>query len=488
MSATPPPPSYAKQVPTVTIQTTRERSGSGDSTLKSPRTARFAEATAVYSPIEPSQASNPFRDPPTNHYKPQPQVSDVGFGFMSRPGHESVEMEETDTKYLAPITPGLKSAMKSPGMAPRNLEAMLSPTFREEEKLEKIEKVNDKEQARDLKSKVRVRWAKFIMRGVNFGCSLIVLAMLATTFSIFNATRALPKRNGLPAWAPQTPIWPQILLLSIASISLVLCIFIFYQYWKGGHRRAEKVAVYFTTFTVAFFVVSIVMWAVGAAVLNQSRNNGQGQDIWGWSCKDNKRKQLFEEDVNYSLICRLQNWSLICCIIEVVIEVVTIAIYGITFYRYYSKRRLRKTMAARDRARSDLYLAQLKMQSAPNTPGLPNGLLSPRDGGWRPPQGFDSYNNDLESGLDEKSEGGRFITVNERKIAEPKPFTLAPAPVKKSAKFDNSSETSSPIVPATPTTVVHAPVAAAPGETQYAQVAIPGAYAPMSPAFAPAQR
>jgi len=425
---------------------------------------------------------------------PQPQISDIGFGFMSKPGHESVEVEETDHRYLAPMTPKtpLKSALKSPGAAPRNMDAILSPTFKEEKVLEKYEKINDKEQARDLKSKIRVRWAKFIMRFVNFGCSLIVLSMLATTFSIFNATKSLPPRNNLPSWAPTTPIWPQILLLCISCLSLFLCVIIFWQYGKGGHKRAEKVAVYYTTFTVAFFVFSIVMWVVGATVLNQSRNNGGGQDIWGWSCKENKRKQLFQNDVPYALICRLQNWSLICCIIEVVIEVITIAIYGITFYRYYSKRRLRKTMAARDRARSDLYLAQLKMQSAPNTPGLPNGLLSPRDGGWCPPQGFDSYNEDRDmengnAGMSEK-DGSRFVTVDERKIASPKPFTLQAPPLKKSKLDTVSSANSSPVVPPTPT-IVNDHVPAAPGETQYAQVAIPGAYqATMSPGFGPTQR
>lgn len=158
MSNIPQPPPYSKDIPTVTIS--RERSDSlALVTLKSPRTARFAEATAVYSPIEPSQSSNPFRDPPTNHYKPQAQVSDVGFGYVNeRASALTVEIEETDEKYLRPMTPKtplgapLKSALKSPGTAPRNLEAMLSPTFREEEVLEKVEKHTDKEQAKDLVS------------------------------------------------------------------------------------------------------------------------------------------------------------------------------------------------------------------------------------------------------------------------------------------------------------------------------------------------
>lgn len=132
---------------TVTI----ERRNTDDSeTRKTPRSARFAEATSVYSPVDAPKA--PF-DYPTNHYKPQPQVSDVGLSYVA-----AVEMEETDRRYLPPPTPrtqgALKSAMKSPGAPPRTPGAasILSPTFREEQKLEKHEASTDKEQAKDLVS------------------------------------------------------------------------------------------------------------------------------------------------------------------------------------------------------------------------------------------------------------------------------------------------------------------------------------------------
>lgn len=149
-----------KAKPTVIL--TRPRTASEDSlTLKTPRTARFAEATTVYSPIEPSERSqNPFADPPTNHYYPQSQPSDIGFGYLKEQ-NVSVEMEETDNsnKYLPPPTPGmeplrspLKSAMKSPGAAPRNMSTILSPTFREEQVLEKEEEKTEKEQEQDLVS------------------------------------------------------------------------------------------------------------------------------------------------------------------------------------------------------------------------------------------------------------------------------------------------------------------------------------------------
>lgn len=134
-----------------TVTTTVEKRTSRDSlappSVKSPRTARFAEATSVHSPID---ARSPFADPPTNHYRPQAQISDVGFGYV-----QSVEMEETDTRYLPPPTPKtpLKSALKSPGALPRTpgQETMiLSPTFREEQMLEKQEVQTEREQAKDL--------------------------------------------------------------------------------------------------------------------------------------------------------------------------------------------------------------------------------------------------------------------------------------------------------------------------------------------------
>lgn len=127
---------------------TLEKRNSKDSLApenKTPRIARFAEATSVYSPIDPPRSPLEY---PTNHYRPQPQVSDVGFGYV-----QSVEMEETDRKYLPPPTPKtpLKSALKSPGAPPRTTETMiLSPTFREEQELEKREEMTEKEQQKDL--------------------------------------------------------------------------------------------------------------------------------------------------------------------------------------------------------------------------------------------------------------------------------------------------------------------------------------------------
>lgn len=317
--------------------------------------------------------------------------------------------------------------------------------------------------------------------------------MLSTTFSIFNATKSLPPRNNLPVWATGNKPWPQIVVLIISCISLAFAVIIMYLYWRGGHNRAQKTAVYYTLFSVGFFMFSTVMWLVGAGVLHGSKATGNGQDIWGWSCKDNKRRQLFESDVHYALVCRLQNWSLLCCIIEVVVEVITISIYAVIFYRFYSKNRLRKSMDARDRARSDLYLAQLRTQSAPNTPGYA-ASQTPRSARFPTMDSKSAYANEYAVAEDGNSPV-QYAAISPVPQA-PSPFKLQAPPIKihhatpkerQDGFEDAPSMSSRSPPPPEPQERFNEHVEAAPGEQTYDAVPIPGAYAsPLtSPAFQP---
>jgi hypothetical protein len=406
----------------------------------------------------------------------QAQPADVGFGYINGDSHrESVNMPMT------PKSP-LKSALRVPGTPARKFDNPLSPTFREEEILDKREKDTEKEQARDLGIKMRVRMAKFALRGVGFSCALIIIAMLSSSFAIFRATTSLAPQNGLPPWAPNTPIWPQVTVLVAACISLAACILIFVGYCRGGHARAEKVGVYYTLFACGYFIFSMLMWAASAGIMQVTRNNNDNKDMWGWACVENHRADLYSDKVDYKLVCRLQNWTLICIIIEIVIDVISVTLYSVVFYRYYTKRRLTKSMDMRDRARSDLYLAQLRTQSAPNTPGF--GPKSPAFSQYAmsprlPPSQFKSLSDISESPVDNRSP-----------IVEPpsaftstsptKPFVLQAPPVKAPSATPKLGQGSfrSPTEPKPSSDFnfnEHGPVA--PGEQQYAAVPIPGAYA-----------
>ena len=135
----------------VTVRPRTSSSSSSGLSIKTPRTARFAEATSVNSPIGPTTAGrSPFANPipTTQHLMPQPQPSDVGFGYMAE---NQASKHSSFPGVEVPLTPHspLKSALKPPG-TPGRLANPLSPTFDEEQILEKHEAHAEKENAKDL--------------------------------------------------------------------------------------------------------------------------------------------------------------------------------------------------------------------------------------------------------------------------------------------------------------------------------------------------
>lgn len=130
--------------------------------------------------------------------------------------------------------------------------------------------------------------------------------MLSSSFTIFNSTKTLAAKNSLPAWASNTNIWPQCLTLAASCLSLLICILVFIGYCRGGHKRAEKVGVYYTLFAVGWFIVSMVIWVLAIGILQHAKSSSSNKDMWGWSCVQNTRHDLFKDQVDYSLVCRLQ--------------------------------------------------------------------------------------------------------------------------------------------------------------------------------------
>jgi hypothetical protein len=79
------------------------------------------------------------------------QPSDVGFGYIA---DTSASRHASGVDEAPPLSPALrsplKSALKSPGTPRRNFENVLSPTFREEQMLEKYEQKSTNHNAKDL--------------------------------------------------------------------------------------------------------------------------------------------------------------------------------------------------------------------------------------------------------------------------------------------------------------------------------------------------
>lgn len=138
--------------PVSVVRSIRTNSESSTSSgISTPRKTRFAEATSVDSPVAgPGEHRSPFADPKVstmsaNEHKP----SDVGFGYIA--DNSPVEQHATIPQSYGPGGQPLKSALKTPGTAARLINP-LSPTFREEQMLEREEEKTEKQQANDLVS------------------------------------------------------------------------------------------------------------------------------------------------------------------------------------------------------------------------------------------------------------------------------------------------------------------------------------------------
>ena len=183
---------------------------------------------------------------------------------------------------------------------------------------------------------------------------------------------------------------------------------------------------------------------------------------------------------------------------------ISIVLYSVVFYRYYTKRKLTKSMDLRDRARSDLYLAQLRSQSAPNTPGFGPGAgpkspafsqyaMSPRF----PPSQFKSLSDISESPAPAQGPFTPSAANNNGVFVEPpsafataavqqqqqqqqqsKPFVLQKPPTKAPSATPKLGQGAFRTPPASATApTFNEPAPLAPGEQQYDAVPIPGAYA-----------
>lgn len=169
-------------------------------------------------------------------------------------------------------------------------------------------------------------------------------------------------------------------------------------------------------------------------------------------------------------------------------------IYVVIFYRFWTKRRLMKSMGRRDKARNDLYLTQLHLQSAPNTPGFPGFSSHPPKSPFYAAQALDPHS------VAEKGEAEPTKTqyASPRSPTRPTPtFQLQAPPIKVQQPTTNMAqeEFAAPSAPAAPATVQspspppqNAPQqVAGTGDAGYGAVPIPTAYtSPMVPVFPPA--
>ncbi|KAJ5472061.1 hypothetical protein N7539_008630 [Penicillium diatomitis] len=118
----------------------------------------------------------------------------------------------------------------------------------------------------------------------------------------------------------------------LPSFSLSTCLTVFWGYWKGAHRQAEKITIYDTIFSIGFFAFHFIMWIIATSIDPNNKVTSNGEDIWDWFCTANTWKQLLSHTISCTRLCRLQKRDSFSIAIGIVINLVVLLVYGIGAY------------------------------------------------------------------------------------------------------------------------------------------------------------
>jgi len=205
--------------------------------------------------------------------------------------------------------------------------------------VEAIQRMKEK----DTRLKRNIRRFRFGVRCAKLCCSVVVISLLSANFAIFIRTQDnLINDNGAvqPAWG-DTKSWPAILLLTVASVSSLISIFVLLSYLKSV-KWANRLAGVHATIMITASVVSLGIWAISAGLFHKQATGFNVPSIWSWSCN---HKGSSNTSINFNQICLTQNWSFICAIIEVMLEILTLGSFLLIFVRMKSKKEMRKSMS-----------------------------------------------------------------------------------------------------------------------------------------------
>jgi len=193
----------------------------------------------------------------------------------------------------------------------------------------------------DEKLKANIRRFRFVVRTLNLGCSIVVIALITSNFTVFNETRFALNNSGNPLWGSEgVKTWPTTVLLCVACVSSFLSIIILLSYLKSI-RWANRLAVAHATISVAAGLFLLFFWALSVGIFNVHDKSGT-PDLWSHSCTQKTAGQNSSQ-VNWSQMCLEQSWCSVCGILSIVFEVLILTTFLLIYLRRRSKRQVRQS-------------------------------------------------------------------------------------------------------------------------------------------------
>lgn len=175
------------------------------------------------------------------------------------------------------------------------------------------------------------RYVRVLSTLSNALTTLFSAAVLAITLYVsitFESTKD-EIRDGRTAWPQQTKLWPVLLLLVCAALTLLLAAGTlgYYCCAYGKAKRSWKL-------TLVRYVIHIGAWLVVSALYRYEKG---ATDLWGWSCsaKAVGLQAQFDGVVDFSSLCSTQSkcWDL------AIAEVVAKILFAMGHFIIYRKTR-----------------------------------------------------------------------------------------------------------------------------------------------------
>lgn len=121
----------------------------------------------------------------------------------------------------------------------------------------------------------------------------------------YKATRSVSRAEYAGPWPKDPKLWPTLLLAVASGLTLLLTVGSVLSQICKTLRKSGQTAKRRPLVTTVKYAVHIGTWACVAVAYRLGKT---GDDLWGWSCSDSADaiQKAFENDVNFSSLCKLQ--------------------------------------------------------------------------------------------------------------------------------------------------------------------------------------
>jgi len=190
----------------------------------------------------------------------------------------------------------------------------------------------------DRRYKRQIRILRFISRVVSFLLSGFMLGSMAFALAKFLLTKNMIINGHQHPWAQHTTIWPTLMLLAIAAITLFMNFIVICAYICGV-GIANKASSFMGYVGYILSAAHIIAWAVATGLFKMANT---GNDLWGYSCSDKADaiQMAVQNEMNFGTLCTVQTGSWYSSIIETLTYLLNFALTMMVFRRAIHKKKL----------------------------------------------------------------------------------------------------------------------------------------------------